>query len=289
MSMQSHKAQESALPFLRVNERQGKPRTRGLTEIRGPYYTPMGRRYLEDVLETMGAYVDILKFSGGSFSLMPPAAVRGLIEVAHAHDVLVSTGGFIEYVLTQGPEAVDRYFQACKALGFDIVEISAGFLSIPVDDLVRLTERAQQAGLRPKPEVGIQFGAGGATAAAELEAEGTRDVGWAITLARRHLEAGATLLMIESEGITESVTTWRTDAVAEIISELGLDQVMFEAADPAVFEWYVKNYGPEVNLFVDHSQIVQLECLRSGIWGTKSTWGRVVTYKPENETGAVAT
>jgi phosphosulfolactate synthase (CoM biosynthesis protein A) len=31
-----------------------------------------------------------------------------------------------------------------------------------------------------------------------------------------------------------------------------------------------------VNLFVDHSQIVQLECLRSGIWRTKSTWGRVL-------------
>lgn len=31
--------------------------------------------------------------------------------------------------------------------------------------------------------------------------------------------------------------------------------------------------------FVDHSQIVQLECLRSGIWGTKSLWGRVLTYK----------
>ena len=53
---------------------------------------------------------------------------------------------------------------------------------------------------------------------------------------------------------------------------------MFEAADPEVFGWYVKNYGPEVNLFVDHTQIVQLECLRRGIWGTKSLWGRVVTY-----------
>jgi phosphosulfolactate synthase (CoM biosynthesis protein A) len=60
---------------------------------------------------------------------------------------------------------------------------------------------------------------------------------------------------------------------------LWLDKVMFEAADPEVFTWYIKNYGPEVNLFVDHSQIVQLECLRSGIWGTASLWGRVVTYK----------
>jgi hypothetical protein len=34
-----------------------------------------------------------------------------------------------------------------------------------------------------------------------------------------------------------------------------------------------------VNVFVDHSQIVQLECPRSGIWGTKSLWGRVLTYE----------
>ncbi|HJT58628.1 MAG TPA: hypothetical protein VJ761_19120 [Ktedonobacteraceae bacterium] len=34
-----------------------------------------------------------------------------------------------------------------------------------------------------------------------------------------------------------------------------------------------------VNVFVDHSQIVQLECLRAGLWGTKSLWGRVLTYK----------
>jgi len=40
-----------------------------------------------------------------------------------------------------------------------------------------------------------------------------------------------------------------------------------------------RRYGAEVNLFVDHSQIVQLECLRSGIRGTKSLWGRVGTYK----------
>jgi len=57
---------------------------------------------------------------------------------------------------------------------------------------------------------------------------------------------------------------------------------MFEAADPEVFSWYVTNYGPDVNLFVDHSQIVQLQCLRAGIWGTKSTWGRVLTYKVES-------
>lgn len=270
---------ERAFGFLKVNGRPSKPRTRGVTEIRGPYYTPMGKRYLEDILETMGAYVDMLKFAGGSFALMPYRAVKELIDLCHAHHVLVSTGGFIEYVLAQGPEAVNRYLQTCKELGFDIVEISSGFITVPIEDLLRLAEKARKVGLKVKPEVGIQFGAGGATATAELEAEGTRNPEWAIFQARRYLEAGADLLMIESEGITENVQAWRTDVVAQIVNALGLEKVMFEAADPEVFAWYIKSYGPEVNLFVDHSQIVQLECLRSGIWGTKSLWGRVLTYK----------
>ncbi len=270
---------ERGFTYLRINEREGKPRSRGITEIRGPYYTPMGKRYLEDVLETMGSYVDSLKFAGGSFALMPKQALKEIIDLAHRYDVLVSTGGFIEHVLTQGAEAVNRYIAECHEVGFDILEISSGFITIPVDDWLRLVEKVQLAGLKAKPEVGIQFGAGGATTAEELEAEGTRDVGWAIGQAKRFLEAGAYMIMIESEGITENVKTWRTDAVAKIIDTLGLEKVMFEAADPEVFAWYIKNYSAEVNLFVDHSQIVQLECLRSGIWGTKSLWGRVLTYK----------
>jgi phosphosulfolactate synthase (CoM biosynthesis protein A) len=270
---------DRAFSFLRLNDRQTKPRTRGVTEIRGPYYTPMGKRYLQDILETMSVYVDALKFAGGSFCLMSRPVVKELIDICHAHDVLVSTGGFIEQVLTQGSEAVHRYLRECKELEVDVVEISSGFITVPTDDLLRLVEQVQELGMKAKAEVGIQFGAGGASATAELESEGTRDAGWAIAQARRFLEAGATQIMIESEGITENVRAWRTDAVAQIVDALGLERVMFEAADPEVFAWYVKSYGPEVNLFVDHSQIVQLECLRSGVWGTKSLWGRVLTYK----------
>jgi phosphosulfolactate synthase (CoM biosynthesis protein A) len=272
-------ADDRGFTFLRTNRRQSKPRTRGITEIRGPYYSPIGRRYLEDILETMGPYVDALKFAGGSFALMPPSALTGIIELCHRNDVSVSTGGFIEYVLTQGHEAVSKYIGECKEFGFDIIEISSGFITLPADDWLRLIERVHKAGLKAKPEVGIQFGAGGATQPEELEAEGTRDPEWAIQLAGRFLDAGAYMVMIESEGITESVKTWRTDVPARIVNALGLERVMFEAADPEVFAWYIKNYGPEVNLFVDHSQIVQLECLRAGIWGTAGLWGRVVTYK----------
>jgi phosphosulfolactate synthase (CoM biosynthesis protein A) len=270
---------ERAFSFLNLNKRQDKPRNRGITEIRGPYYTPMGKRYLQDILETMGEWVDALKFAGGSFSLMPRKVVKEIIDLCHNHNVLVDTGGFIEHVLTQGPGMVDKYIGSCKELGFDILEISAGFISIPVEDVLRLLEKVLKAGLKPKPEVGIQFGAGGASAAAELEAEGITDPEWLIARAKKYLDAGAHMIMIESEGITESVTGWRTEVPAKIVNALGLEKVMFEAAEPDVFAWYIKNYGPEVNLFVDHSQIVQIECLRSGIWGTKSLWGRVVTYK----------
>ncbi len=279
MAKDHSQGRNQAYAFLKMNELSPKPRVRGVTEIRGPYYTPMGKRYLQDILETMAAHVDSLKFAAGSFSLMPEEAVRELTTLCHDYNVLVSTGGFIEYVLTQGPEAVTRYIQACKEMGFDIIEISSGFITIPTDDWLRLVEKVEKAGLKAKPEIGIQFGAGGASVAEELEAEGTRDPEWVITQGKRFLDAGAYMIMIESEGITENVKVWRTDVPAKIARGLGLEKVMFEAADPEVFGWYIKNYGPEVNLFVDHSQIVQLSCLRAGIWGTKSLWGRVVTYK----------
>ncbi len=210
---------------------------------------------------------------------MPPERVKEITDLAHEHNAVVSTGGFMEYVLTQGKAAVDKYIGACKELGFDIIEISAGFITLPTDDWLRLIERVQKAGLKAKPEVGVQFGAGGDTPEAGLEEEGIMDPQWAIKQAQKFIDAGAYMIMIESEGITENADPWRTEIPAKFINELGLEKLMFEAAEPEVFAWYIKNYGPEVNLFVDHSQIVQLECLRQGIWGTKSLWGRVLTYK----------
>ncbi len=270
---------ERAFEFIRLNERDAKPRKRGVTEIRGPYYSVLGKEYLSDIIETMGQYVDSLKFAGGAFVLMPRKTIQEIIDLCHEHHILVSTGGFIEHVLSQGKEAVHQYIEECQRLGFDIIEISAGFITIPTDDWLRLIELVQKRGLKAKPEVGIQFGAGGGTVQQELVTEGIQDPEWAINQARKFINAGAYMIMIESEGITENIQPWRSDIPAKFVNALGLEKIMFEASDPEVFGWYIKNYGPEVNLFVDHSQIVQLESLRSGIWGTKSLWGRVVTFK----------
>lgn len=268
-----------AFNWLQRNDRSSKPRKTGLTEIRAAYYSNFGINYFRDILETSGNYVDSIKFAGGSFTFMNPDKIKEINNLAHEYGVLVSTGGFIEYVLTKGKDAVRKYISECKELGFDIIEISTGFISIPTDDWLRVIEDVQKAGLKAKPEIGIQFGAGGDTAQGELESEGVQDVGYAVKQAQKFLDAGAYIIMIESEGITENANPWRVDVPAKFINEVGLENLMFEAADPQVFKWYIKNYGPEVNVFVDHSQIVQLECTRQGIWGTNDIWGRIVTYK----------
>src|SRR5579871_1963359 len=227
---------ENGYGFIRHNPRNEKPRNTGVTEIRGPYYSVMGKRYLEDVLETMGYHVDGLKFAGGSFSLFPEKKLKELIDIAHSYDVYVSTGGWMEHVLTQPnvKYAVDGYLQKCKDLGFDVIEISSGFLSIPGDDWLRLVDKVHSYSMKAKPELGIQFGAGGDTEAGDLEGIGTSDPSKVINMARRFIDAGVERMMIESEGITENVKTWRTDVIQSILKELPMEKVMFEAADPKV-------------------------------------------------------
>src|SRR6266496_2745646 len=188
----------SFVGHIKTNPRPEKPRTTGITEIRGPYYTVIGKNYLQDVLETMGKYIDSLKFAGGSFALIQPGVLQEMIEIAHAHNVLVSTGGFIEYILTQGSNAVKKYIQQCKSAGFDIIEISSGFISLPTDDWLGLIDMVHKQGLKAKPEIGIQFGAGGSTPVAVLKAEGTKDADYAINQAKRFLQEGVYMIMVES-------------------------------------------------------------------------------------------
>ncbi|KAF2260308.1 coma-domain-containing protein [Lojkania enalia] len=271
--------------FVRHNPLPAKPRQTSVTEIRGPYYSVMGLGYLKDVLDTMGPHVDGLKFAGGSFSLFPEDQLRKLIDIAHSYGVYVSTGGWIEHVLTQSDavEAVDKYLAKCKDVGFDVIEISTGFLSLPPDDWLRLAQQVMDAGLKPKPELGIQFGAGGDTEAEDLESMGTSDPSKVINIAKRFVDMGVERMMIESEGITENVKSWRTDVIQAILRDIPMEKVMFEAADPKVFNWYIREFGVDVNLFVDHSQIVQLSCLRRGIWGMADTFGKITTYRPERK------
>lgn len=178
-----------------------------------------------------------------------------MIDTCHGFDVEVSTGGFVEHVLVADHDHAEDYITEAAALGFDIVAVSSGFLAIDTADLVALTELVGEHSLKANPEVNVQFGAGGASTVEELE----------------------------SEGITERVREWRTDVAFAIADGLGVENCVFEAADPQVFEWYVKNFGLEVNLFVDNTQVVELECICSGLWDKKSSRGRVASFKRERD------
>ena len=117
--IQSKKHAET-FPFLANSSRESKTRkTRktGQTEIRGPYYSPMGKRYLSR------SYIDSLKFAGGSFTLYSESGLKEIIDLAHKHDVSVSTGGFIERVLLaqnigNQKDLIDKYMRRCKELGY---------------------------------------------------------------------------------------------------------------------------------------------------------------------------
>jgi len=53
----------------------------------------------------MGQFVDGLIFSGGSHSLMPKPSIKEVIDMAHKHDVYVSTGDWAEHLLRKDPSA----------------------------------------------------------------------------------------------------------------------------------------------------------------------------------------
>src|SRR5207302_1987598 len=192
-------SQSKTFDFVKLNELPEKPRKTGVIEFRGPYYTPVTYGYLSDLLDDWGEYVDGFKFAGGSMRLLDREKTRKIIQLCHQHNVYVSTGGFVERVIVQGTDAVDKYLEECKSLEFD---------------------------------------------------------------------------MVESEGITEDLppSKWRKDVVRKLVDKFGYHTWMFEASDPPVFKWYLKTFGKDVNLFIDHSQIVEFNAWRLGLWGDPDIW-----------------
>lgn len=263
--------------FVRIEELPPKPRERALTEIRGSYYVVVTPTYLGELLEIAGDFVDVFKYSGGSMRLHPREVVLRINSTCHDHGVLVSTGGFTERVLVQGPEAFDAYLEEAKSLGFDVVEISSGYIDLDDEDKVELVKAVKGAGLKPKPEISLVKGAGGAH---ERWNTGRAGYGHMIRDAQTYLSAGAWKVMVESEGITEGVVRWRVDIVKELASRFGIESLVFEAAERPVFRWYVHSLGRDVNLFIDHTQILELTALRTGLWAPREPWGRVRYRSP---------
>jgi phosphosulfolactate synthase (CoM biosynthesis protein A) len=274
-----------AFDFVKIDMPPKKPRKLGIIEFRGPYYSSVTYGYLKDLLDDWGEYVDGYKFAGGSMRLLARKRVKQIIELCHEHMVYVSTGGFVERVIVQGSKAVDRYLEECKELGFDVVEVSSGLAPIPLQDKVEIVRQVQRLGMKPKPEVSMMIGAGA----------GTHVAGYEETMKMRsfddfagevqaHLKAGAEIIMVESEGLTEDLPPdkWRKDVIRKLVDRFGYKTFMFEASDPPVFKWYLTTFGPDVNLFIDHSQIVEFTAWKTRLWGDQRIWaGKKLRYTPK--------
>ncbi|TMI25835.1 phosphosulfolactate synthase [Candidatus Bathyarchaeota archaeon] len=275
-------AQSKTFDFVKLIELAPKPRDKGVIEIRGPYYTSVSYGYLRDLLEDWSEYVDGYKFAGGSMRLLPRETTRKVISLCHDHGVYVSTGGFVERVIVEGSDIVDRYLEECKALEFDIVEVSSGLAPMKLEDKVGIVRQVQKLGMKAKPEVSMMIGAGGGTHVVGYKTK-MRTFQDVANEAQAHLDVGAKLLMLESEGITEDLppSKWRKDAVKKLVYRFGYKTWMFEASDPPVFKWYLKSFGTDVNLFIDHSQVVEFTAWKLGLWGDRDIWkGEKISYSP---------
>lgn len=65
------------------------------------------------------------------------------------------------------------------------------------------------------------------------------------------------MILIESDGLTRNVPSWRTDVLSEIVGRLGLERTMFEADEPNVFEWFIRNYGSKV---ISRMKFKKIDC-----------------------------
>ncbi|XP_057472065.1 protein HEAT-STRESS-ASSOCIATED 32 [Actinidia eriantha] len=143
--------------FFEDEDRPEKPRRYGVTEMRGPHYTLLSQNLLQDIFESMGHFVDGLKFSGGSHSLMPKAYIKEVTNMAHKHNVYVSTGDWAEHLLQKGPSAFKEYIEECKELGFDTIELNVESLGVSEETLLRFIRLIKSGGLKAKPQFAVKF------------------------------------------------------------------------------------------------------------------------------------
>ncbi|CAK9135457.1 unnamed protein product [Ilex paraguariensis] len=268
--------------FYENEDRPEKPRRYGVTEMRGPHYTLLSQNLLQDIFESMGQFVDGLKFTGGSHSLMPKTFIKEVTDMAHKHNVYVSTGDWAEHLHRKGPSAFKEYIEECKQLGFDTIELDVGSLGLPEETLLRYVRLIKSGGLKVKPQFAVMFNKsdipmsgdrafGAYVVPPPRKFEFVEDVDLLIRRAERCLEAGADMIMIDADDICRYADSVRADIIAKVIGRLGLEKTMFEASNPKTSEWFIKQYGPRVNLFVDHSQVMDLECLRGRNLGENHT------------------
>ena len=215
----------------------------------------LGPHAWEDVLETSGDYIDIVKLGWGTAYVTPN--LRRKLDVLREKPVVIG-GTFFEVVYAK--DRLDEYKQWLRDLGLTHVEISDGVIDLSRERKLELIEEFARD-FTVLSEVGSK----------DSDVEFTPDE-WTQWL-REELDAGAWKVITEAReggtaGIFDSSGGMRTELIGEIAMAVGPVNVVFEAPTKAAQAWFIKQFGPSVNLGnIPPEEVIPLETLRLGLRG----------------------
>jgi phosphosulfolactate synthase len=229
-----------------------RPRDAGLTHV---IDKGLGPRAWQDVLETCGEYISIVKLGWGTAAVTQN--LRAKLDVLRGKPVVIG-GTFFEVVYAKGK--LDEYKAWLRDLGLTHVEISDGTVEIP-------RERKLELIVDFARDFTVLSEVGSKDSSVEYTAQE-----WTEWLGDE-LEAGAWKVITEAReggtaGIFDSSGGMRTELIGEIADAVGVENVVFEAPTKAAQTWFIKRFGPSVNLGnIPPDEVIALETLRLGLRG----------------------
>jgi len=238
--------------FLRLPERQPKPRERGLTHVIDTGLTAV---QAEGLMASAADYIDLVRLGWGSAYVTHD--VKSKIERYRAADVPVMLGGTLtELVWLRGQ--VEDLRSWLHELGIVDVEVSSGTIQIPSEEKLALI-RGLAADFRVFAEVG------------EKDPDALMAPYRWVELIREALDAGAHKVICEGRatgdaGMYRRDAEPRTGLIDEIVHEVDRSQLIFEAPQKHQQVWFIEQFGPDVNLGnVLPDDVISLETLRVGL------------------------
>ena len=238
--------------FLDLPARAPKPRERGLTHV---IDKGLNLREIEGLFDTAGDYVDVVKLGWGTSYVTRNLEKK--IALYRSFDTPVVCGGTLfEAVVARGK--LDEYKRWLSDHRFSHVEISDGAVEIErerklelIADLARDFTVLSEVGSKDSSVVFAPY----------------QWVAWL----KEELDAGAWKVITEgreggTSGIFRADGEMRTGLLEEIAHEFDLDDLIFEAPLKSAQAWFVKNFGPDVNLGnIPPEEVIPLETLRLGL------------------------
>jgi phosphosulfolactate synthase len=215
----------------------------------------LGPRAWEDVLETAGDHISIVKLGWGTAAVTQNLERK--LEVLREKPVVIG-GTFFEVVYAK--DQLERYKSWLSSLGLTHVEISDGTIEIPRERKLELIADFAR-------DFTVLSEVGSKDSSVEFTASE-----WTQWL-NEELAAGAWKVITEAReggtaGIFDSSGGMRTDLIGEIAMEVGPYNVIFEAPTKAAQVWFIKQFGSSVNLGnIPSDEVIPLATLRLGLRG----------------------